>query len=395
MLPELKQELEQIALAGGERQFRECVARRNGVISFRGRSAIDFTNWDRYDLNYHPGLRRSVQQVIEGYGFSTGAARGSTGSAALHSACERRLAEFMGFEGATLFSSKNQAVFSLITAIASERDVVLFDEAMQSPVGDAAYLVNCPTATFPSGNLARARGELEKFKGARRRLLCVESVSPMSGEALDLVGWSALAQKFDAELIVDESYAIGGQGLRGAGGLEALPLKSGVLCAYADCAVSLAGSGSFIAGPLPLIRYLMQRSRTFVVEVAPSPVAMAVVEGALTHIELGHHARERMNLSAGKLREGLIQMGALRAGVVTGAIVGLPFKTHRLAREVGEALFQKGVVVDVLARPTGGSSPSLDGAAFVRFLVSAVHTPRQIEDTLQACSEIWGKIDSQ
>jgi 7-keto-8-aminopelargonate synthetase-like enzyme len=393
MLPDLEQELEQIALAGRERHFHEAISRQDGCVSLRGRTVIDFSNWDRYDLGHHPALRREAQRVIEEHGLSGSAARGSSGTSALHVACERRIAEFMGFEAAAIFSSKNQAVFSLLTALASERDVVIFDEGMQSPVGDAAYLVHSPTGTFPSGNIARARAELEKARGSRRRFLCVESVSPVTGEALDIVAWSALAQKADAELIVDETFAIGVSGLRGAGAVEAVPLKAGVLCSYADCAVSLAGSGAFITGSLTLIRYLMQRSRTFVSEVSPTPMAMAIVEGALNHVELAHQARERMNLIAAKLREGLIQMGAVRGGGVASPIIGIPMKSLRLAAEFGEALFQKGVLVDVIARSNGGNSPSVDGAAaVVRFLVSTLHTPKQIEDTLQASSEIWSKI---
>lgn len=393
MLPDLRKELEQLTTTGRERHFHEAVARKDGCVSLRGRTAIDFSSWDRYALGHLPGLRRAAQRVIEEYGLTAGSARGCSGTSPLHTTCERRIAEFMGFEAATLLASKNQAVFSLITALASERDVVLFDEAMQSPIGDAAYLVNAPTATFPSGNIARVRGELEKAKGARRRLLCVESVSPLTGESLDMVAWSALAQKGDAELIVDESFALGVSGLRGAGALESLPLKAGVLCAYADCSVSLGASGAFISGPLILVRYLMQRSRTFVSEVAPAPAAMAVLEGALDHVELAHQARERMTVSAAKLRDGLIQMGAIQGSAATGPIIGIPMKSLRVAREVGEALFQKGLLVDVLARPNGGNSPSPAGAALVRFLVSALHTPKQIEDALQACSEIWPKVD--
>jgi glycine C-acetyltransferase len=334
-----------------------------------------------------------VQRAIEEYGLSAGSARGSSGTAAPHLACERRIAEVLGFEGAAIFSSKNQAVFSVITALASERDLIVFDESMQSPVGDGAYLVNCPAAAFSTGNLNRARAELEKVKGTRRRFIFVESVSPITGEALDLTAWSVLAQKSEAELIVDESYAIGTTGLRGIGGCEAVPLRGGISCVYGDCSLALAAAGAFVAGPLALVRYLMQRSRTFIGEVALSPAAMTLVEGAFSHVELAHQARERMAAGAAKLRDGLLQMGALRGSGSPGPIIGIPMKSFRIAREVGEALFKKGVLVEVLARPNGGNAPSPDGAACLRFLVSSIHSPKQIEDTLEACAEIWPKIE--
>jgi 7-keto-8-aminopelargonate synthetase-like enzyme len=393
MLTELHQELEQIIAAGRERHFHEALPRRDGCVSLRGRTLIDFTSWDLYDLNHHPAARRVVQRTIEEHGLTAGAARGSSGSSGLHSMCERRLAEFTGFEAATVFSSKNQAILSLLTAIASERDVVVFDEAMQSPVGDAAYLVNCPSATFPAAQLTRARAELEKAKGARRRFVCVESVSPITGEALDLAAWSAVAVKCDAELIVDESYAIGTVGLRGSGGLESVPLRTGVLCAFADCALTLAAGGAFIAGPLTLVRYLMQRSRTFVAEVAPPPFLMAALEGAVGYVELGHNLRERIGLTAGKLRAGLLQMGALGREQGNSPIICVPMKSLRVAKEIAEALFQKGVLVEVLARPSSGSAPYSDGLAFLRLLVSALHTQPHVEATLQACSEIWTKAE--
>lgn len=393
MLGDLKQELELIVTGGGERHFYPALSRRGGCVSIRGRTVIDFASWDLFDLNNHPPFVRAVERAVHAFGVCGAASRASAGTAEIHLACERRLAEFTGFEAATIFSSKNQAVFSLVTALASERDVVVFDEQMLSPVGDAAYLVNGPTATYPGGNLSRARHELEKARGARRRLLFVESVSPVTGEAIDVAAWCAVAQKTDSHLIVDESYALGVVGLRGAGGVEALPLKSAVAAVYGDSGLILGGTGGFLAGASVLVRYVMQRSRTFVNEVSPAPFGVAALEAAISTIELAHVGRERLSANAGKLRNGLVQMGALKSCAATGPLVCVPFRSHRMAREVSEALFQKGVLAEALVRPIGGSAPSPEGGAYLRFLVSSVHTPSQLESTLEACAEIWSKLE--
>jgi 7-keto-8-aminopelargonate synthetase-like enzyme len=137
----------------------------------------------------------------------------------------------------------------------------------------------------------------------------------------------------------------------------------------------------------------MQRSRTFVAEVAPPPFLMAALEGAVGYVELGHNLRERIGLTAGKLRAGLLQMGAIGREQGNSPIICVPMKSLRVAKEIAEALFQKGVLVEVLARPSSGSAPYSDGLAFLRLLVSALHTQPHVEATLQACSEIWTKAE--
>lgn len=274
-----------------------------------------------------------------------------------------------------------------MSVLTTERDTVHVDEQLQSPAGDAAYLTDASLATFPSGNLGKLKGDLERTRASRRRLVIVESVSPLSGEPIDVAAFALVCQGAGAELVVDESYALSTMGLRGAGGSEGVPLRTGILAVIADASIGLAAPAGFIAGPEVLVSYLVNRSRTFSSDTATSPAIAAALETAIDIAELDTGARERLRIRTAKVREALRSLG-ISVGTSPAPIVCIPFPKPSLARELAEALLRKGILVEVV-RAAG----PLKESSVVRILLSLSHSDRQIESLLQALSEIYTRLD--
>ena len=220
MLNKIKLELEQLAAKGLLRQLKPVQSRKDGCVEVRGKQLIDFTNWDYLALNSNRDFLTSLQREIESLGVGACAARTASGTHQRHVACEYRIAQFLNTQSSILFSSKNQAVLSLVTSLVAEGDLVFLDETMHSPVSDAAYLVNAQAIYYHAGSLAQLKSELSKCKPTLRKFIFAESISPVTGIGTDLGYLVELARTFKAQLIVDESYALAALGLRGAGGRE-------------------------------------------------------------------------------------------------------------------------------------------------------------------------------
>ncbi|MBN8548539.1 MAG: pyridoxal phosphate-dependent aminotransferase family protein [Deltaproteobacteria bacterium] len=387
MIRELKQELEQLQALKLLRELHPAVRLNGGLAEIKGKRVVDFTSWDFLNLSFDPRVKRSAQKRIEESGIAASSPRLSTGSTDVHASTELRLSKFLGTDSALLFSSKNQALLTLITSLLTERDVVLLDELSQSPASDAAFLVNAQATHFDSQKPESLEAELEKQRFARRKLIVIETVSSITGKPVDLPRLLLVAKKFDADVVLDESFAIGGFGIRGSGLSDGLILRDGILCVIADLSIGLACYGAAIAGSKVLSDYLLSRSRTFSTETAFPHSIAAAVDTALDIVELQPMQRESLLLLSAKLQTGLSELGFLPAGTVRTPIVSLQFSKRSLASEFAASVFQRGFLVDVVPRGT-----QFNDSAIVRMVLRSSHSDKQIEQFLQSIADIKSRL---
>ncbi|MCB0310800.1 MAG: aminotransferase class I/II-fold pyridoxal phosphate-dependent enzyme [Bdellovibrionales bacterium] len=387
MLKDIHPELENLSQKGQVKRFDISSLSTPGFVNLRGKSLVDFTNWDFANLNFSPLFRRAAHSEVEQGGFGVRASRIISGTTHSHIACEERIASFLHTKSALLFSSRSQVVISLIAAIACEQDTIFVDEMMQGPVVDAAFLVGAKTAFFNGADVDSLGVALEKYRGSAGNYVFVESFSLVRGANIELVPLIKIASSMGAEVFVDESYSLGLHGARGAGSIEKMSGELLPYAKYGDLSLALCGWGGFLAGPAPLTTWLLQRSRTVGQESAlPSPIC-AAVHKALDLLELDSAAREKAAFMADKLRAGLKAMGIRSVPMVKSPIVVLPTDKFSKASKICQLLESKGFLA--------ASLPILrvrDESGVVQFIINCEHKAEQIEDLLSALSEILPKL---
>ena len=389
MIDEIKIELEQLTESGRLRECSAAIQEADSYILISGKKLLDFTSWDVFRLRSNPKVKRAVQSEIERSGLGASSPRLESGTSEVHLRCEKRLAQFFGCDDALLFSSRNQAVLSLFTALCSERDLLLLDDSLSSPVGDAGYLVNSSVSTFPAHNASALAKELERSAQFRKRYVVVDSVSAQSGEVLALGDILKVVKQFDAELIVDESYALGMLGARGAGGTEFFGLGPRDYSVFADLSLALGGSGACVAGSNLLITYLLNRSYTFRNETAlPGALSAGCIQ-ALDLLELMPSERKYVNSLAQKLSKNLSRMGLGCVEDANTPLVCFRMKKFSLIQEMRSALFQKGYFTEALL----DDKPFSQGGV-LRIIVNTSHKDEQIDEVSQAISEVYAKLDA-
>ena len=387
MLKDLEKELLELSALGRVAAKHTVSARKNGFIEIDNKRLVDFTNWDILALNENQRFKRAAQTEIERYGVGTAAPRLTSGTTKVHRSAEKRIATFTGSEDALLFSSRNQAVVTLLSALMSEADAVLVDEYSQTPAVDAASLVHAPVFTFRPDNLTSLKQALENIKNYRRKVVFVESISPLTAKKNDLEQIASLSVNNDSYLITDESFALGAVGLRGAGQIEEPGIKNQVFVSIGDLSFGLAAYGAYVSGPAVVIDYLRTRSKTYQSEAAiPSSIA-AAIEASINTAELSTGSRERLALLAKKL-----QLGLQELGLDIGANADVPFscikvKNTNIANELAGALYSKGYLVEVIPAPFPRSQK-----AVVRMILSASHTDVIVDEFLSNLSSIWSKL---
>jgi 7-keto-8-aminopelargonate synthetase-like enzyme len=383
MLKKIKDELNKLSETRGLRELHVRSARSPGSVTIKGKKLIDFTNWDSLNLNYDPRFISSFQREAEVSGVGSMAARGSSGTAPAHFAVERRIASFFGAESALLFSSANQVILSLTSALLGEGDCVIVDDNSHGRVVDAATLVNAEAINFDSSNpdsLARA---IEISKPYKNKLVVTESVNPLTGATINIKNVIAVTEKAQIPWVIDESYGLGILGIRGAGALDGIETPKNLLGRFGSLSFTLGAYGAFFAGEKGVCDYLIHRSKTFITEPAMPPALAAAVEVGLGIVELDHGKRVQIKNLTGYFRNALVAAGYKTEPSSDSSIVCVKIGKKSLAQELAEGLFQKGILAEIVEIRT-----KLDAGAIIRFIVNSAHKEKDIDDTLAALTRI-------
>lgn len=259
-------------------------------ISFSGNDYLGLAN-ERYAIN--AGHR-------DGFG-STGS-RLTTGTHQIHLDLENLIARWKKTEAAILFSSGYMANLGAISVLLDSRDIVFVDEVAHACIYDGIRLSKTRKCIFRHNDYKHLEELLVKSRceGAKA-LIITDSVFSMDGDRAPLVEISALANKYNASLYVDEAHGAGVLGARGAGLVEELMdeglLKVGdVEVQMGTFSKAIGLEGAYIAGSAELITYLRNKARTFIYSTAAAPIVIAEAYERITRLYDGELAGRRDKL---------------------------------------------------------------------------------------------------
>jgi glycine C-acetyltransferase len=205
----------------------------------------------------------------------------------------------------------------------------------------------------------------------------------MDGTLANLPGVCALADKYEALVMVDDSHAVGFMGSRGRGTHEFHNVMGRIDILTGTLGKALGGaSGGYTSGRREIIDYLRQRSRPYLFS---NTVAPAIVAGSLRALDLlaeSTELRDRLQANTRYFREQLAKLG-LRIVPGEHPIVPVMLGDAVLAQRFAEAMLARGVYVVGFFYPVVPQ-----GQARIRTQVSAAHTREDLDFALKAFDEV-------
>lgn len=366
---------------GLRRRLRTIDGAQDARVTIAGRSVISLCSNNYLGLANHPALIEAACRAARDYGVGAGASRLISGSMRAHRDLEERLATFKGTEACLLFNSGYHANVGTIPALVGEADAVFSDELNHASLVDGCRLSRAAVHVYPHANA----GVLEEMlcrRLDRRRLIVTDSIFSMDGDAAPLAEICALAERYDAMVMVDEAHATGVVGPRGAGLVEALALADRVTVQMGTLGKALGSFGAYVAGSRALIEYLVNSARTFIFTTALPPPVVASAAAALTIVENEPERRERVRRNATRLRAGLGRAG-FAVEPTEEHIVPLHIGDGRAATRMSEALLERGVLAQGIRPPT-----VRPGTERIRATVMATHTDGDIDAAIAAFARV-------
>ena len=351
------------------------------------REVLNFCANNYLGLSAHPEVIAAAHAAIDTHGFGLSSVRFICGTQTRHRALESALAGFLGTEDSILYSSCFDANGGLFETLLGEEDAVISDELNHASIIDGVRLCKARRFRYRNNDMTDLEAQLQAADagGARFKLIATDGVFSMDGIIANLQGICALADRYDARVMVDDSHAVGFVGAKGRGTPEHCGVSGRIDIVTGTLGKALGGaSGGYVAGRRSVVGLLRQRSRPYLFSnsLAPSIVAASLAVLQLLRSAEGATLRQRVQAHAQRFRSGMSRAGFT---LVPGehAIVPVMLGDAQLATRMADALLQEGIYV------IGFSFPVVPrGRARIRTQMSAAHTAEQIDQAVAAFTKV-------
>jgi 8-amino-7-oxononanoate synthase len=331
---------------------------------------IDFSSNDYLGLATDPRMKRAILEGVE-YAAriaSTGS-RLLSGQSETWTLLEQDFAKWVGTEAALYFTSGYAANVGLLSALLQPQDIVFSDSANHASIIDGIRISKCKRVIFPHLNLEFLENELRRNPCASgARVIVVESIFSMEGDRAPLAELAALADRYGAEMIVDEAHAIGVRGPNGSGCVAEAGISARVLATVHTCGKALASAGAFVCGSDNLRSFLINRARTFIFNTGLPPYFASQVSAGMKLAADANPGRARLAQLSSFLRSELRTNG-FYVPEIDSQIVPIILGGNDAAVRFAEYLRARGFGVRAIRPPTVPA-----GKARLRISLTAKHS---------------------
>lgn len=365
-------------------------------MKFHGKEILNWSINDYLGLANHPEIRKVDAEAAQQYGaaYPMGA-RMMSGHTNVHEQLERELAEFVQKEAAYLLNFGYQGMVSIIDALVSKNDVIVYDVDSHACIIDGVRLHHGKRFTYKHNDMESIEKNLQRaVKVASEAgggiLLITEGVFGMRGQQGKLKEICALKSKYNFRLLVDDAHGFGTLGKTGAGTGEEQGVQNQIDVYFSTFAKSMASIGAFVAADKDIIEYLKYNLRS---QMFAKSLPMIQTIGALKRLEMLRTMPElkaKLWENVNALQNGLKSRGfnigdtntCVTPVYLNGSIPEAMMMVNDLRENYG--IFLSIVVYPVIPK----------GIILLRMIPTASHTMQDIEQTLEAFEAIREKLTS-
>ena len=378
-LTRITETLAEIEAQGLYKRERQITSPQGGRVKVGDDEVINLCANNYLGLADHPALIAAAKGAMDDHGYGMASVRFICGTQDLHRELEQALARFLGKDDSILFAACFDATGALFESLLGPEDAVISDALNHASIIDGIRLCKAKRYRYANADMDELEAQLKAARadGARNIMIATDGVFSMDGYLAPLPEITALAQKYDALVMVDDCHATGFMGRKG----EGTPAHHGVSVDILTGTLgkALGGAiGGYIAGPQPVIDLLRQRARPYLFSNALPPSVVAAGLEALQLVEAGDDLRTQLFDNAAYWRDGLARLGF---DLLPGEhpIIPVMLGDAKLSQDMASALYRNGVYVAGFFFPVVPR-----GQARIRTQMSAALTRDDLDAALAA-----------
>ncbi|EBA17142.1 2-amino-3-ketobutyrate coenzyme A ligase [Roseobacter sp. SK209-2-6] len=386
-LNDISETLAQIEADGLYKRERMITSPQGGEIKVGDREVINLCANNYLGLADHPDLIAAARGVMDDKGFGMASVRFICGTQDIHRELEQRLAKFLNKDDAILFAACFDANGGLFEPLLGPEDAIISDSLNHASIIDGVRLCKAKRYRYLNSDMSDLEAWLKQARedGARHIMIATDGVFSMDGYLAKLPEIRALADKYDAILMVDDCHATGFMGPNGAGTPDHFGVDADILTGTLGKALGGA-IGGYIAGPQPVIDLLRQRARPYLFSNSLPPSIVAAGLEAIRLVEQGADLRAQLFENARYWRSGLEKLGF---DILPGEhpIIPVMLGEAQLAQDMAAKLFDEGVYVSGFFFPVVPR-----GQARIRTQMNAALTREELDRALAAFGKVGREL---
>lgn len=366
--------------------FREIESDQDTVVKINGKDVLMFGSNSYLGLTNHPKIKQAAKKAIDKYGTGCAGSRFLNGTLDIHIMLEERLAELTGKEVALCYSTGFQVNLGVVSVLTGRRDHILLDELDHASIIEGSRLSFSRVLKFAHNDMKSLENKLKKCAPGSLKLIVVDGIFSMEGDIVKLPELVALAEKYDATVMVDDAHSIGVLGTNGSGTSSHFGLTEKVDLIMGTFSKSLASLGGFIASDKETINFIKHNSRSLIFSASMTPASAASVLAAIDiMVSEPERIRHLWEISSYALES--FKQAGFDTGKAETPIIPLFIRDDIKALLLTRELLNEGVFVNPVVSP---AVPRED--CLIRYSLMATHTKTQVDISIERITRAAKKL---
>lgn len=386
--PVLQQELAEIEKAGLYKRERIITSAQGAEITVQGgKQVINFCANNYLGLSGNAQVVEAAKAAMDTHGYGLSSVRFICGTQDIHKELEKKIAEFLGTEDTILYAAAFDANGGVFEPLFNEQDAIISDELNHASIIDGVRLCKAQRLRYKHDDLADLEEKLKGAQDCRHRIIVTDGAFSMDGTIAQLDKICALAERYNALVMIDESHCSGFMGKTGRGTHEHHNVMDKVDIITGTLGKALGGaSGGFTSGRKEIIDMLRQRSRPYLFSNTLAPAITGASIAVLNMLSETTQLRDQLEQNTQYFRKAMTEAGFdIKPGI--HPIVPVMLYDAKLAQQFAAKMLDEGIYVIGFYYPVVPQ-----GKARIRVQLSAAHQQEHLDKALAAFTKVGREL---
>ncbi len=333
-------------------------------------------------------MKKAAIAAIKSHGIGSGSVRPIAGTMDLHLKLEETIARFKHSEDAIYYNSGFTANSGALPQICREGDLVISDELNHGSIIDGVRLSKAERGIYKHKDVQDLEAKLReaKTKPHKRIIIVTDGVFSMDGDIAPLDKIVQLAQQYDCVTYVDDAHGDGVLGENGRGISSHFKVEGKVDFDMGTFSKGFGTMGGYIAGTKTVKKYLLNKSRTWLLTGAHSPAVAAASIAALELLEKSDKLVRKLWRNTKYYKKRVKELG-FDIGASETPITPIMTYDSGKAREMSKKLFDEGVFALPIVFPMVAKDK-----ARIRTMINADHSREDLDFAIEKIERVGKEL---
>ena len=388
MKQHLRAELDSLGEAGLYKRERVIVSPQRAAIGVAGGKEVITLRANHYlGLSDQPRLIEAAKRAMDSRGYGMSSVRFICGTQDIHKQLEGAIADYFGTEDTILYAACFDANGGVFEPLLDERDAIISDALNHASIIDGVRLCKAVRYRYANADMDELERCLKLAQAQRFRVIVTDGVFSMDGNVAPMDRICALAERYDALVMVDECHSAGVVGPTGRGVTELFGLRGRVDIITGTLGKAFGGAiGGFTTGRREIVEMLRQRSRPYLFSNSLPPAVVGAGIEVFQMLSESDALHDRLTVNVERFRGRMLAAG-FDIKPTQSAICAVMLYDAKLSQDFAARLLDEGIYV------TGFYYPVVPkDQARIRVQVSAGHTEQELDRCVDAFVKVGREL---